>query len=179
MILPQCDGPFLVQSVSGHTAQLVDPTSGEPAGPAVSLARLIRFHFPAGWAGPDAREVESRDATFDALRVGSFIVVAPNSRKYYRAHVARVERIFREQRQAEVQLFWVAPGHRTGPWTARRWSAWTGADGVPVREVVGQGEILEVVALQEMALTSDSLERLDLRGLPMGQPRRDAAMRRD
>ena len=179
MILPQCDGPFLVQSVSGHTAQLVDPTAGEPAGPAVSLARPIRFHFPAGWAGPDAREVESRDATFDALRVGSFIVVAPNSRKYCRAHVAPEERIFREQRQSEVQLFWAAPGHCTGPWTARRWSAWTGADGVPVREVVGQDEILEVVTLQEMALTSDSLERLALRGLPMGQPRRDAAMRRD
>ena len=32
-ILPQCSGFFLMQSVAGHTAQLADPTSGEPTGP--------------------------------------------------------------------------------------------------------------------------------------------------
>ena len=49
VILPQCDGPYSILSLpTAHTAILGDALSGEVYnhGKPLSVARLVRFHFP-------------------------------------------------------------------------------------------------------------------------------------
>ena len=179
-ILPQCDGPFTVCRLpTTHTALLTDTLTGEPIfdGRPVSVARLIRFHFPVDWGGPEAAEVSPEQNRVRELRRGSFCAVSPRTSQYSRIHVARVERIFVDQNQAEVTLFWVPPGCRTGPWQARRWGIWHDDDGVARKEIISEDELICPVELNEDALTQESLERLTLNGVPAShQPRRDSTL---
>ena len=87
-----------------------------------------------------------------------------------------VERVFSGADLAEVTLFWVPPGNRSGPWQARRWSIWS-ENGQPKREVISAEELVCKVELAGDALTQESLERLTTCGVPAtGQPRRDSTL---
>lgn len=90
--------------------------------------------------------------------------------------MARVERVFHDQQQIEVTLYWVPPNARTGPWQRRTWKIWDD-NGVVKKEVVSKEEFVCVVELCNEALTQESLERLTARGVPATlQPRRDATL---
>ena len=179
VILPQCDGPYAIYRFpTAHTALLTDPLSGEPAaeGKPVSVARLIRFRFPSDWAGPDQHELALDAGFVSKLRPGCMICVQPKTSQFDRIHVARVEKVFADQGLAEVTIFWVAPGDRTGPWQARKWSVWAD-EGVVKKEVVTQQEYVCQVELQNGALTQASLESLIHCGVPASsQPRRDSTL---
>ena len=177
VLLPQCDGPYVVvKTPTAHTAVLEDPLTREPyrKGLPVSVARLVRFRFPPAWAEPLAEEIECQDKIFHSIKVGEFVACEPKTSQYHRVHVGRIERIWYEEKQAEVTLYHVAPGGRTGPWQRRRWEVWTKESGEVRREVVTSSEIVCKVELVEGALTPDSLERLVTHGIDAGtQPRRD------
>ena len=178
VILPQCDGPFTIARVpTAHTVILIDTLTGEPAflGKAVAVSRIIRFHFPADWAGPEAFTAEEKQTAFDGLSPGTYIACSCQDR----VHVARVERVFADQALCDITLHIIAPECRTGPWQARRWSIWTDDSGSPKREVISPSEFLCSVTLTGGALSLDSLERLVAAGVPASaQPRRDAALPR-
>ena len=179
VILPQCDGPFAIYRFpTGHTAQLIEPLSGEPAlqGKPVAMSRLLKFHFPASWSGPESQDFESHKCEVDSLIVGSFVCVAPKTQQFSRIHVARVERTFPGQSMAEVTLYWIPPGNRCGPWQARVWEIWQDK-GVVKREVIGAEELVCSVSLHNGALTPTSLEALSVRGVPAAhQPRLDSTL---
>ena len=83
---------------------------------------------------------------------------------------------FPAQELAEVTLLWVAPGCRVGPWQARKWTV-CAENGVPKREVISAEGFIFTVTLTNDALTQDSLDNLQLHGVPAGvQPRRDASL---
>ena len=182
-ILPQCDGPFQIYRLpTAHTAILTDVLSREPTadGKAISVARLIRFRFPKDWAGPEHHDLTHSVGAIAQLKVGRFVACEPKASQHrergQRVHVARVERVWREQGLAEVTLFWVPPENRTGPWQARRWTVWA-EDGVVHREVVTQSELICTVELSNDPLTHKSMEVLTTCGVPAsGQPRRDASL---
>ena len=180
VILPQADGPYLVSRVlSSHTVVLADPMSGEPlqGGRPLSMSRLIKFKFPADWAGPEAVEADEESGSVERYRRGMFLCVASPHSQNGRLHVARVEAIFAAQGQVEVSLYWVPPKGRTGPWQARVWTPWLDESSMPKKEVVSKHEIICQVELRDGALTQASLEKLTLHGVPAtGQPRRDATL---
>ena len=179
VILPQCDGPYSIYKFpTGHTAQLIEPLSGEPAlqGKPVALSRLLKFHFPASWAGPEHQDIEVNKCIISELKVGCFVCVSPRTSTFSRIYVSRVERTFPGQDMAEVTLYWVPPGNRCGPWQARVWEVWQDK-GVVKKEVVGANEILCIVQLQNGALTPSSLEALAVCGVPTAQqPRLDSTL---
>ena len=178
VILLQCDGPFTIARVpSPHTVILTDTLTGEPAffGKPVAVSRIIRFHFPSGWAGPEPFTAEEKETAFNGLSIGSFIAMSFRDR----VHVARVERVYDGQALCDVTVHHIAPECRTGPWQARRWSIMTDDAGAPKREVISPSEFLCSVTLVGGALSQDSLERLVAAGVPASnQPRRDGALPR-
>ena len=178
VILPQCDGPFSIHRMpTPHTALLLDALTGEPAveGKAFSVARLIKFRFPKEWAGAEGAELRD-GANLPQVKVGEFVCVSPKTSQFSRIHVARIDRIYREQGLLDVTLYWVPPGNRTGPWQARRWAVWS-EQGAIKKEVVNQEELVCRVELKEEALTQQSLEALTACGVPAsGQPHRDASL---
>lgn len=180
VILPQADGPYLVSRVlSSHTVVLADPMSGEPlqGGRPLSVSRLVKFKFPADWAGPEAVEADDESGSVERYRKGMFLCVASPHSQNGRLHVARIEAIFAAQGQVEVSLYWVPPKGRTGPWQARVWTPWLDESSMPKKEVVSKQEIICQVELRDGALTQASLEKLTLHGVPAtGQPRRDATL---
>jgi len=179
VILPQCDGPYSISRMVGsHTCLLIDPLSQEPAfdGKPVSLARLIRFRFPADWAGAEALELPSTSASFASVQIGAIVACLPRVCPPGRVFLGRVDRLYRNHTMLEVTLMHVAPAHRTGPWTARRWEVWTDS-GAPRREVITADEYICTVNLREGALDLASLETLSGHGLNVSlQPRRDASL---
>ena len=139
VILPQADGPYLVSRVlSSHTVVLADPMSGEPlqGGRPLSVSRLVKFKFPADWAGPEAVEADDESGSVERYRKGMFLCVASPHSQNGRLHVARIEAIFAAQGQVEVSLYWVPPKGRTGPWQARVWTPWLDESSMPKKEVV-------------------------------------------
>jgi hypothetical protein len=179
VILPQCDGPFRITRLpSLHTAVLADVFTGEPYmhNTPISVARLVLFKFPSDWAEPEPNEVGSSHDSFMSCRVGEFVCVAPRTSQFSRVHVARVEKMFRDQEQIEVALYWVPPECRTGPWQRRQWKLWD-EGGIVRREVISANEFVCKVFLQEGALTQGSLEVLTANGVPATtQPRRDSTL---
>ena len=102
---------------------------------------------------------------------------APKTSQFSRIHVARIERVFIDQRMAEVTLFWASPGSRTGPWQARVWGIMLDEDGSPHREVITADELVCRVVLSHGALTQSSIEELCRLGVPaLTQPRRDSTL---
>ena len=88
-----------------------------------------------------------------------------------------MERVFQGQEQAEVTLYWVPPGKRSGPWQARTWYPWADELGAVRREVVTQDEFVCIVQLQNDALTPESLEQLTLHGInASATPHRDSSL---
>ena len=174
---PFCGRPYQKAKLPTlHTAVLKEPLTGElfMKGRPVSVARLVRFEFPADWSGPEAAELEGKGELLNTLCVGDLVACEPRTSQFHRIHGARVERIFRSERQIEVVLFHVPPGSRTGPWQRRRWEVWLTDDGNIRKEVVTEHELLCQVHLQEGALTTDALESLAGCGVDVGtQPRRD------
>ena len=146
-------------------------------GQPVSVARLIRFHFPAEWAGPEVQELTYTEFNISNLRVGQFVAVQLHTAAVPRVYIGRVTTIFSGQDQVEVILMRVPPEARSGPWQARRWSVWTDDGVTPKKEVISAAELVCVVDLVNGALTQDSLERLQLCGVPAGvQPWRDSTL---
>jgi transposase InsO family protein len=176
VILPQCDGPYVIRAFpSDHTVILADVLTGAPAfeGKPVSIARIIRFHYPAEWATLGMREVDPV-GPISTLKVGQLVACSPKTSQFDRVHVARVERIFPHQEQCEVTLYHVPTDCRTGPWRARVWEIWLDPDGSSKREVISADELVCSVTLVEGALTEASLEALVIHGIPVDtQPRRD------
>ena len=141
----------------------------------MAVSRIIRFHFPSAWAGPEPFTAEEKETAFNGLSIGSFIAMSYQDH----VHVARVERIYEGQALCDVTVHTVAPECRTGPWQARRWSIMTDDAGAPKREVISPSEFLCSVALVGGALSHESLERLVAAGVPASsQPRRDGALPR-
>ena len=178
-ILPQCDGPFSICRVpTAHTVILEDPLTGDLflGGKPVSVARLIRYHFPVDWAGPDAGDIP--EAVVDPLSLthGDFVAVEFNISRNTRVYVARVERVYREQELLEVTLYRVPVKSRFGPWQRRPWEIWQD-DGKVRKETLPSSEVLCKVSLSNGALTQESLETLGKLGVPTGtQPSRDASL---
>ena len=112
------------------------------------------------------------------LVVGSFVAVQPDlPGLHQRVYLGRVERTFPAEALAELTLMRTSDTGRAGPWQRRRWDIWMCDDGRPRRELVPEGEMLCEVALQEQALTVESLERLAAFGVDVGtQPHRDRSL---
>ncbi|CAE8737884.1 unnamed protein product, partial [Polarella glacialis] len=67
MVLPQNDGPFVVDLVyNDHAVRLRDVLSGDPVfnGRRVATSRLVRFPFPPEWTQHDLREDVDAHVTF-------------------------------------------------------------------------------------------------------------------
>ena len=161
VILPQCDGPYSILSMpSAHVVILGDALTGEvhDHGRPVSVARLIRFHFPPHLAFPQAEEVLVA-SNLSGLKRGAFVAV----RFCGRVHVASVERVFPEQEQLEVTMYGVPSSGRFGPWVHRKWEV-CNRNGQIAREVIPSSELVCEVSLQHGALTTDSLEKLSAAG---------------
>ena len=183
LILPHCDGPYVItQLPTVHTAVLEDPLTGENYhhGQPISVSRLVRFHFPREWSGPELTpaDAEANRDIVEKLRVGAFIAVQPDLPGLaQRVYVGRVERTFPAERLAEVTLLRTIGAGQAGPWQRRRWDLWMTNDGRSRREVVPESEILCEVSLQGQALTTTSLERLAAFGADVGtQPHRDRSL---
>jgi len=178
-ILPQCDGPFVVsRTPTAHTVILEDPLTGDLYldGKPVSVARLIRYHFPLDWAGPEAHELNDQVGDLSNLRVGDHIAVEPKVLTGKRIHVARVERVYVEQGLLQVVLYHVPQHARFGPWQRRPWEI-RHEGGRDRSEVITASEVVCKVELKNQALTQESLERLALHGIATGtQPSRDASL---
>ena len=180
VILPQCDGPYVIYKLpTPHIVLLHDTLTNESVcdGKPVAVSRLIRFKFPHDWAGAEVQDVEDRENMMNGLKPGMFIAVSPKTSFFNRIHVARVERPFVGQELCEVTLYTVPKGNRTGPWQARRWVIWQNEDGTPKREVITKGEFITKVSLVNDALTQESFETLTMHGVPAGeQPRLDSSL---
>jgi len=178
-ILPQCDGPFLISRVpTSHTAILEDPLTGDLylEGKPVSVARLIRYHFPVDWAGAEANELAEQVGDLSDLANGDYIAVEPKVLTGKRIHVARIERVYRGQGLLQVVLYHVPTHARFGPWQRRPWEI-RQESGRDRSEVITADEVLCKVELKNQALTQDSLEKLALHGVATGtQPSRDASL---
>ena len=176
-ILPRCDGPFKIAATpTAHSAVLVDPLTNEPIdnGKLVSIARLIRFDYPADSVTMDVTEVPSRKDTIQNLKVGEYVAVELAKS---RVNVARVMKTFREQGQAEVMVLEIATTDRFGPWTRRKWTTQNITPGVPRIEVVTEAEVLCTVELRNDALTEQSVVRLATLGIASGAtPSRDKSI---
>ena len=179
MILPQSDGPYMIDKVyDGHTCSLVDAVSRLPFqnGQRISLARLIAFKYPPEFLGPEAVDPPS-GLTVEALRPNDMVAVEIRVKPKPRVHVARVVRTFVANAFAEVELWSVGTTERYGPWSRRRWSVMQDEGGAHRYEIVPEAEILCRVDLQEKALSSESIEKLALLGVPVSlMPGRDAAI---
>ena len=183
LILPQCDGPYIITHLpTAHTAVLEDPTTLETYhhGQPISVARLVRFQFPAEWNGP---ELTPEDAAANCdlvskLRVGSFVAVEPDLPGCrQRIFIGRVERTFPAERLAELSLLRTSNSSQAGPWQRRRWDLWMQEDGKVRKELVPEQEMLCEVTLKDQALTAEGLELLAVFGVDVGtQPHRDKSL---
>jgi len=178
-ILPQCDGPFSISRLpTAHTAVLEDPLTGNLFldGRPVSVARLIRFNFPAAWSGPEAVELSEQVGDLSGLRPGDMVAVEPRISQNKRVFIARVERAFYAQALVQVTLFHVPTSARFGPWQRRPWEVWQ-ENGRDHSEMLTASEVICKVALKHGALDLDSLERLAGHGIATGsQPSRDSTL---
>ena len=172
MILPQSDGPFVVDRVCDeHTCILRDAVSGEPfqKGIRISLARLIAYKYPPNCVLEDNGEPVNT-LQIDSLRPGNLLAVERHGRVF----ICRVIRTFVANAMVEVNMMSVPLTDRFGPWNRRRWDITVDAQGAPQIEVVPQSECLCLVELNEGALSDASLEELALLGVPVGVlPHRD------
>lgn len=142
-----------------------------------SVIRLVRFNFPVEYAIPEHHDLPSKEDLLNQLQRGDFIAVEPRTSQFKRVHVARIERVYREQSVVEVLLYHIPPSLRFGPWTKRQWAIWTDSSEVRKKEVVTGDEILCKVKLVEQALDVASLEKLATLGIDTGkQPRRDHSL---
>jgi len=181
-ILPQCDGPYSICRVpTAHTAVLEDPLTGDlfMQGKPQSVARLIKFHFPPNWAGPEPGDLPEEISNVKDLRKGDFVAVEPvlpwNKHKPL-VYVARVERVHHNQELVSVTLFRVPDDSVFGHWNRRAWAPWY-KDGEIQVHLLPYSEVLCRVTLQNGALTQESLEALGHLGVSVGvQPSRDKAM---
>ena len=179
-ILPQCDGPFSICRLPTlHTAVLEDPLTGELflQGKPVSVARLIRFHFPPDWAGPDAFDnLEGSQSSLNLVR-GDMVACEPQVLQGKRVFVARIDTVHPGQELAQVTLFKVPATARFGPWQRRPWEIWQDEAGKAKSEIVTFPEVVCKVTLKDGALTNESLEDLARLGVDTGTvPSRDATL---
>ena len=107
--------------------------------------------------------VEVVGVSVSDLKVGDFVAVELDQHTW----VASVIRTFAAQGQVQVNLYWIPPDHRFGPWNRRHWGLMS-RQGMPVVEIVTEAELLCKVELQDDALTDSSLEALVAAGVPLG-----------
>ena len=162
-----------------HTAVLEDPLTGELflQGKPVSVARLIRFHFPPDWAGPDAFDnLEGSQSSLNLVR-GDMVACEPQVLQGKRVFVARIDTVHPGQELAQVTLFKVPATARFGPWQRRPWEIWQDEDGRAKSEIATFPEVVCKVTLKDGALTTESLEDLARLGVDTGTvPSRDATL---
>jgi len=182
LILPQCDVPYIITHLpTAHTAVLEDPTTLETYhhGQPISISRLVRFQFPAEWAGPELtpEDAAANQDLVSKLRVGSFVAVEPDLPGYRgRIFLGRVERTWPAERLAELSLLRTS-NSQAGPWQRRRWDLWMQEDGKARKELIPEQEMLCEVKLRDQALTEESLDHLAVFGIDVGtQPRRDKTL---
>jgi hypothetical protein len=104
LILPQCDGPYLVARVhNDHTVILADPLPGASylGGQRVSTMRLVHFHYPFEALGDHFDEAAEAPAL--PLAAHDFVCIELRSQK--RIQVCKVIRVFEVGGQLEVDLF--------------------------------------------------------------------------
>ena len=168
----------IVSLPTAHTAVLEDPLTGEDyhRGKPISVARLVRFHFPREWSGPHSSpEVDADRADLVArLRIGSFVAVQPTlPGMHQRVWSARSppngwRRSFFTAQQARAALALGDAGGGTCGWLPT---------GPPVASSYWKAKSCVRVFLQEQALTVESLERLASYGGDVGmQPHRDRSL---
>jgi len=169
IILPQADGPYRIFRVLGtHTCQLVNALTGEPflEGQRVSVARLIRFHYPADLVSTNVDPPAKSD-----IRTGALVAFP----LWNHVYLGTVLRHFTGD-QLELLVLHVAESERHGPWLRRRWSYKLKPDGTSVKEIVPLQDIICVVELIEDALTPASLEKLAQLDIARDMPRLDKAL---
>ena len=163
-ILPKCDGPFQVSDrPTAHTARLADALTAEPYqhGKPVSVARLVKYSFPADHSLPLTEQVDVSGADkLASLRLGSMVAVNFEGR----VHVAKVDRILPEDESIVVVIYEVPRDNRFGPWSRRIWSPLV-RKSETVKELIYMKDVLTLVTLTENALSADSLEALAALGI--------------
>lgn len=168
LILPQCDGPFMVaKQFNPHTVTLCYPLTGSAIlnGTRVSTSRLVHYNFPVE-ALYDLQD-EIIDAPAEPLAVGDFVAVELKVNRIQRIKVAKIQRIFEVGDQLEVLPHEVPPGDRFGPWSRRPWHPEAATIVVP------RNEVLCTVDLRDRALTPGSLEKLEALGVQVSAVLRD------
>lgn len=164
-ILPQCDGPYVVDRVfDDHAVRLSDIVTGEMVmnGKRVATSRLVRFHYPVDCLEDDMiAEVEHH------LHVGIMVMIPYKNR----LHVARVDQLFETGQQAEVTVFEVPQGERYGPWNRRPW--------LPVdanKLTIPLNEVIVIAELDNKALTSKTLDLLVSKGYRLVEPTKEKGL---
>ena len=171
MLLPQADGPYLIDQVlDSHLCTLKDAINGDPymKGQRISLSRLIRFKYPVSCVGIESVDPPVGLKLVD-LKVNDFVAIELRTGPKPQVHVARIVQTFQANGYANVEVWSVSPSDRFGPWNRRQWSVLTGEHGARY-EVIPECEILTKVDLEDGALSSASLERLALLGVPISGP---------
>ena len=142
----------------------------------VAVTRLISFEFPVEFAEADITELMT-DAEFESLKRGDLVAVEIRHHGQLRVYVARIERTYQGSELVLVQLLRVPTTERYGPWQRRRWELWADETGAAYKETLGRSDVLCKVELVDAALTQQSLERLALVGVLVGDmPSRDATL---
>ena len=176
MILPQSDGPYLVDTVhNDHTCTLLDAVSQTPymQGSAISLARLIRYNYPVEFVGESADDPPNLSFCFDELRSGDFVAVKVQRRVF----VGKIARLFFTSKLVQIELWEVDSNERFGPWARRKWVPYLDGAGAQHVDIFHESDLVCVVTLSNQALTEKSLEDLAVLGVPVGvQPTRDKSM---
>ncbi|CAE8584543.1 unnamed protein product [Polarella glacialis] len=170
MILPQCDGPYLIDTMrNDHAVRLVDVLSGDTVmgGKRVATSRLIKFHFPAEYAnqGDEDMQTDTHD-----YKVGEFVLVDLPSGRGSAVHVCKIVQLFQVGEQAQVSVYEVPNGERYGLWRRRPWKV-TGAI-----EVVGLAEILMSTDLINDALPARTLDLLAPFGINVSEPNKEKTL---
>lgn len=165
MILPQADGPYVVDRVHDNfSCRLTDPLTGEAImqGRRVNIDRLVRFKFPPEWVQVDLQE--DSENTELSYQVGDFVVY---KRPSGRLHVGCITRSFSVGQQLEVSAYEVPARERFGPWSRRPWTPLEASGGGPQLDIISVVDVVLKAALQERALSQRTLEQLLAAGIPL------------
>ena len=173
LVLPQYDGPYVVQTVKTHSVTLADPLTDLPAfqGHTVATSRLVTFNYPTEHRYSDL--VGTSDLE---ISPGDFIAVEVMASKMSKVYVAMVLDAYSTGDQVRVRLYEVTKGERYGPWERRPWSPVVDAAGTLSEPVLGKSDVLCHVALTDSALTAESLTRLSAAGVSLPPPTREKTL---
>ena len=123
--------------------------------------------------GHEADDLPDLTFDIDEVSIGDFIAVRVTKRIF----VAKVIKVFHASRMIQAALWEVGVNERFGPWNRRRWVPYVDAGGSPQIDIYPEDDVIAKVALKDSALTDESLEKLQLLNVPVGeQPTRDKSL---